>query len=74
MPPKSTLKTMTTSALALNSVDQKNGKKASRTKAMIAAAFVSLSGLAFMLPQPAAAFLNPAPVGTPVYVDGSLNI
>ena len=33
-------------------IDQR-GKKVSRAKAMIAATFISLSGLAFMLPQPA---------------------
>ncbi len=55
MTPQLTLKTMTTSTFTLNSVDQKNGKKVSRTKALIAAVFVSLSGVGLMLPEPASA-------------------
>ena len=45
---------MTNSSHALCVVDQK-GKKVSRANALIAATFISLSGLAIMLPQPAAA-------------------
>ena len=45
---------MTNSPHVLGVVDQK-GKKWYRAKAFIAASFLSLSGLAFMLPQPAAA-------------------
>ena len=36
-------------------VINKKGKKVSRANALIAATFISLSGLAVMLPQPAAA-------------------
>ena len=45
---------MTSSPHTISVVDQK-GRKVSRAKAMIAATFISLSGFAFMLPQPAAA-------------------
>ena len=44
---------MTNSPYAIGVVDQK-GRKVSRSKAMIAATFISLSGFVFMLPQPAA--------------------
>ena len=45
---------MTNSSHALCVVDQK-GKKVFRANALIAATLISLSGLAVMLPQPAAA-------------------
>ena len=46
---------MTSSALALTSDHQKNETKASRTKAMLVAAAVSLSSLALFLPESASA-------------------
>ena len=45
---------MTNSLHSLGFVAQK-GQKVSRVKAMIAATFISLSGVMLMLPQPAAA-------------------
>ncbi|WP_152557236.1 hypothetical protein [Prochlorococcus sp. MIT 0601] len=46
---------MITSSLALNSSSQAKKKRAMRTKAMLATAVISLAGLTFIPPQPAAA-------------------
>ncbi len=46
---------MTTSKHAISSTGKTNGKKDSRTQAIIAAALVSLSGLGLMLNEPASA-------------------
>ena len=65
---------MTTSAFALNSVDIKDRKKASRTKAMILAAFVSLTGLGIMLAEPASACSGHTTIYSPYRANMGLNL